>query len=243
MLSLKVMQKSTLLKNSHKSEMKKIWNNLKPQPDKSLLHLPRTERPKLPAPTRPGDSTKELLKRSVPVPDNTKYYPGFWNDGDRIQLSTNCYAYSIGCYKNPLTGGYFLRAGEGRFALQPGDLSNKPLPAVRSRYIIQNCKEDAKATGGIFIEATPETPKPEGAWKVALVVDLFTDYHWYRENPDGTWSHKPGSHPVTKLDASGKLIRDPQKCDRHYGTINYREFAGYFYVKPGKIINISKSLA
>ncbi len=60
-----------------------------------------------------------------------------------------------------------------------------------------------------------------------------TDYHWYRQNPDGTWSHKMGRTEVTNLDASGILILDPQNCDRNYedtSGCNYSTFVGYFYV-------------
>ena len=71
---------------------------------------------------------------------------------------------------------------------------------------------------------------------VLCAVDYCNeDYHWYRQNPDGTWSHKPGKSEVTNLDASGELIFDPEICDRNYETssgINYNEFIGYFAVTP-----------
>lgn len=103
---------------------------------------------------------------------------------------------------------------------------------------------------------------PTGTYKVALVLDIYddpnvenkveeitlngenvirinpdTDYHWYRQNPDGTWSHKPGETEVTNLDASGELIYDPQVCDRDYtydssSKYNYEVFVGYFAVSP-----------
>ena len=93
---------------------------------------------------------------------------------------------------------------------------------------------------------------PDGTYKVALVLDLTDDpsisnvktvgaqtiespdydFHWYRQNEDGTWSHKPGLGPVTNLDASGNLIYDPQICDRSYNNIDYSIFVGYYYVYP-----------
>ena len=39
-----------------------------------------------------------------------------------------------------------------------------------------------------------------GYYKVALVIAPNRDYHWYRQNYDGTWSHKPGGTAVTNLD-------------------------------------------
>jgi len=63
---------------------------------------------------------------------------------------------------------------------------------------------------------------------LALVVDPGVDYHWHRQNPDGTWSHKPGHSEVTDLDAAGNTVLDPATADRDYGFINYSEFGEYF---------------
>lgn len=78
---------------------------------------------------------------------------------------------------------------------------------------------------------------------VALVVDDkgdARDYHWYRQNPDGTWSHKPGWGLVTNKDAGGNVITDPQNANRNYGplqllngktdTLDYSTWGGYFAV-------------
>jgi hypothetical protein len=76
----------------------------------------------------------------------------------------------------------------------------------------------------------------EGNYKVALIAGTFytkqgipfKDYHWYRQNPDGTWSHKPGSSEVTNFDASEpkEVIYDPENAD--WG--GYTEFMGFFEV-------------
>lgn len=76
---------------------------------------------------------------------------------------------------------------------------------------------------------------PEGTYKVALVCYktgrwIFTsqDYHWYRQDADGYWSHKQGTTEVKRIDNSGMLITDPETCDRG----NYTNFVGYFAVTP-----------
>lgn len=64
---------------------------------------------------------------------------------------------------------------------------------------------------------------------------LQTDYHRYRQDSDGLWSHKNGGRPVSRLDASDNLIYDPQICDRNYESSkseNYSLFIGYFAVTP-----------
>ena len=53
-------------------------------------------------------------------------------------------------------------------------------------------------------------------YKGAMVVDRGNTFHFYRQNKDGTWSHKPGVLPVTNKDASGKKIYVPHFADRDY---------------------------
>jgi hypothetical protein len=57
------------------------------------------------------------------------------------------------------------------------------------------------------------------------------DYHWYRLDNNGMWSHKPGPGPVTNRDASGNLISDPRTCDRG----PYTTFCGCYCVCPGQV--------
>ena len=59
-----------------------------------------------------------------------------------------------------------------------------------------------------------------------------TDYHRYRQDSDGLWSHKLGDNPVSRLDDSDNLIYDPETCDRNDGEYDYSIFCGYFQVSP-----------
>lgn len=70
-----------------------------------------------------------------------------------------------------------------------------------------------------------------GYYKVALVIAPNSDYHWYRQNSDGLWSHKRGGNPSQLDDASGHSIYDPAICNRNYGLgLNYSVFCGYYQV-------------
>uniref|UniRef100_A0A6C0IWX3 Uncharacterized protein n=1 Tax=viral metagenome TaxID=1070528 RepID=A0A6C0IWX3_9ZZZZ len=75
---------------------------------------------------------------------------------------------------------------------------------------------------------------PSGKRKVALVVDDVapSDYHWYRQDNDGFWSHKQGYMNPTNLDASGDVIKDPRKSDRKFEHFNYTKMCN-FYCIPG----------
>jgi hypothetical protein len=166
------------------------------------------------------------------------YQPEKWSG--QIQYTTNCYAYGLNLQKDPISGlGFPLPWGRG-YCLQPGELAHNGIatsalsdPAAAA--IIKACKDDAAYISGVFTQVNRDVKCPVGTYKVALVLDLGHDYHWYRQNPDNTWSHKTGTNPVKNTDASGQLITDPQRADRNYisqGGGNYSTFVGYFAVKP-----------
>jgi len=66
--------------------------------------------------------------------------------------------------------------------------------------------------------------------QVALVISPNWDYHWYRKDRDGRWSHKMGGTPATNLDNSGNIITDPRTADRG----SYTVFCGCFCVSKSK---------
>jgi hypothetical protein len=152
-----------------------------------------------------------------------EYQPYLWNDGGLIQGSTNCYAYALNMREGFPPG----------HKLQPGELSGNPLSSladVTVPKIIELTIADARMEGYPFYPVSRNTTCGVGTYKVALVVDPNRDYHWYRQNPDGSWSHKRGHTAVTNVDASGRLIWDPEAANRNYGSYNYSAFGGYFCV-------------
>ena len=89
-------------------------------------------------------------------------------------------------------------------------------------------------------ESIGENDKCYSGWyKVALVIAQNSDYHWYRQNSDGTWPHKPASQNVRKVDYNGEIIYNPSTCDRRSGRINCSLFCGYYQINIASInINI-----
>jgi hypothetical protein len=81
-------------------------------------------------------------------------------------------------------------------------------------------------------------PAKAGYYPVALVMDPGVDYHWYRLDNNGKWSHKPGWSNATDVDAAGNPITNPEAASRDYssgGGPNYRVFCGYYYVPSGGV--------
>ena len=83
-----------------------------------------------------------------------------------------------------------------------------------------------------------------GFYRTALVFDLVNrDYHWYRQNPDGSWSHKPGSGKVRNFDFDGNPIFDPEFCNRKSNGCIQGEKSGIdLFDYSGSIVFYSLSL-
>ena len=160
------------------------------------------------------------------------YKPILW-DYTPVVESTNCYAYAINNQVNPDSNVFFDKTQ------QMGDYADERFTAFTKDAICAAVQADyAKynlvfSKNLIFREIDKNSVCPAGTYKVALVVGIdysngVIDYHWYRQNSDGLWSHKPGISEVKCVDNSGDLIVDPETADRGF----YTNFLGYYAVSP-----------
>ena len=57
-------------------------------------------------------------------------------------------------------------------------------------------------------------------------------YHFYRQDSDGTWSHKPGGTKAIRVDDAGNIIDNPVAANRNYERTtkkyNYDKNCGFF---------------
>lgn len=137
------------------------------------------------------------------------------------QFVNNCYNYALNridvAFRDP-----------GHLAGEPPSLVNLWEPSeVRRRSLADGLIDVTRVTGAIC---------PHGCWLVALVSappspTFPGDYHWYRKDDDGRWSHKGGLGAVDDLDEADKPITDPRTCDRGLYTV----FVGFFFVCPAKL--------
>ena len=141
------------------------------------------------------------------------YEPEKWNDGGTIQYSNNCYNYACNIQTNT-----YAQPGEahGVNLLWPDQMQCDP---VTNAAEADGLKKLVNQSCGICCH------------KVALAVWPNMDYHWYRQDKNGKWSHKPGGTEATNLDNSGNPIDDPATADRG----NYVDFCGYFCVCYGAV--------
>ena len=189
------------------------------------------------------------------------YEPNKWNDAPKemderdensllyVQFQTNCYAYALNLQRYPLNPFTSFPLPINRWpgcsgkGLQPEDLylyheksnehprGNEGMDAIEA-----NALRAAEAMKYTFRRINREDMCSKGTYKIALVIYSKFDYHWYRQNPDGTWSHKPGYGEVMNKDFSGKTIYDPAESDTGvYGNeIRYYEVS---QIKNGMQVN------
>lgn len=160
-------------------------------------------------------------------PDNPDL--GSWNAPAALvatQVDNNCYNYATNRPTNTFA--------------QPGVASGMPFPNLTCADV-----SAAAIADGLCQVASPDDCDGDYC-VVALVVapgppvNPGADYHWYRLNDDGTWSHKPGSTRARTHDSAGMPITDPATADRTgrlpggASSPGYTQFCGYFCV-PGDV--------
>lgn len=140
------------------------------------------------------------------------YQPFLWNDNENIKFNHNCYAYVLNTIIPKRNG-----------KPQPGYFSNFP-PLNDSDY---NCREFYKRLKkdipSMYITSFNKKCR-KGFYKGFIALDTKkedTDYHFYRQDSSGYWSHKPGRQDAVDYDADFKKITDPSKANRKYKYFNY----------------------
>jgi V8-like Glu-specific endopeptidase len=164
------------------------------------------------------------------------YDPSSWNNNSSILSNSNCYSYALNARRNVNGSMSFMQPGQS-----VGGISSYDDITDTSR-LLNFIQLDAINYGFTFKAIGKYSECPIGTYKVALVVDpndysgssyVDIDYHWYRQNPDGTWSHKPGNTAVRNTDYSNNIIIDPETCNRKYdNSLNYTRFVGFFMISP-----------
>jgi hypothetical protein len=163
------------------------------------------------------DSVAQRLARApmvrsmdVQIMSAPPYNPGRWNTDPVVQKNNNCYNYACDKVRSS-----FSQPGRG----SGRQFSDFVCGDVSAASIRDGLKSVAGATGS----------PPPNCHYAALVVDPigpYPDYHWYRFDSNGRWSHKPGQTPATDRDNSNLIILNPETADRG----EYVNFCGYFEI-------------
>ena len=180
---------------------------------------------------------KNKCKRISPLTGREpRYEPNKYNDMNRIRGSHNCFAYAFDYMDIPSEDECTDKKCNINFH-QPGIKSGFPkwnkTRGKRCPDLLSRLRGDVH---GIQRAEFTERCPPQSS-KIALVVSPENDYHFFRQDSNGLWSHKPGALPVTNLDADNRPIYDPALANRHYQSavndIDYNQFCTYLCVPKG----------
>jgi len=126
--------------------------------------------------------------------DNPAYEPDKWNDGGELyydeygnivgfdptkQLTNNCYSYASDDIDNGNLWG-----------LQPGNAGEYPITSysnINLEYVTQASIRDGRIKQPNLWNKLGFGKN--GYYSVYLVIDQGNDYHWYRQDKGGNWSH------------------------------------------------------
>jgi hypothetical protein len=145
----------------------------------------------------------------------------------------NCYTYAINQPSNPYTKEPYKTYDHCQPGYLGGEVSKEGKLNSDFSNIIDCVKADLFAIGYEMNESSlEEYIENESAWKIACAYTFINtwehDYHFYRQDKDGLWTHKKGRHNVCIEDVDGQLIKDPENCNRG----KYEIFIGYFMIVP-----------
>lgn len=155
-----------------------------------------------------------------------------FNENPYLRESHNCYMYFLNKKNNEVIR--MCQKDYHKYKLcrraQPGYISGYPL-LNKKDYKCPNIMTRTLSDNPNIYKIGENKKCIPSHYKGALVVAPNRDYHYYRENDDGQWSHKPGYKPSSNYDSKNNLILNPRKASRDYGgTLNYKDFCGYLCV-------------
>ena len=149
-----------------------------------------------------------------------KYNPNYWNNNKNIKNNNNCYSYSVN-NKNHKFGkpqpGYFARFNH---------IQNNQ---YKCAYFFKRILNDIPS---VYLTSFKQKCK-KGFHKAFFAIDSNKnehDYHFYRQDNNQLWSHKPGTTNVINYDAEYKIIQNPMKANRNYTAYNYDKPCFFFCV-------------
>ena len=126
-------------------------------------------------------------------------------------------------------GNYKPQPGDFELLMKESNLNNK-----KRNYTCKNMEQKILSDNKSIKPVSFNDKCPDNFYKGAMVVQDDRTFHFYRQNKDSSWSHKPGTMAVTNLDADKKQIYIPHFSNRDYShkpnKIKYNSFCNYYCI-------------
>lgn len=149
----------------------------------------------------------------------------------------NCYAYAMNVQCEEAEADFYPGVVSGGAAIAAG--TNIATAQVQLTANLLTDATSGELGKVIVINQCLFTDVPgDNQYRIAFVLapdinNNLDDFHFYREDSDGKWSHKHGYSILVRKDAADNDIdanNPPHGCNRNYGNIDYSVFVGYFMV-------------
>lgn len=162
------------------------------------------------------------------------FNPEKWNTKQEIRETHNCFAYAMNIHDPKQKEACRLIKNCNVPFHQPGSASAYPKFGSNKLKTCSDMVQRILGDNPTIKRVSFEKKCPAHTSKIAIVVDPDEDYHFYRQDSNGYWSHKPGGTPVTNLDADKSVIYNPALANRNYtsknSNLNYDIFCSFLCV-------------
>lgn len=142
--------------------------------------------------------------------------------------ANNCYTYAIQDFNS-----YFTPQSPDGYEARDGC-------AALSEGVVTDSKGKARVIECPQPEEAPHAMCDNDEYNVMLFrgvmgLEFGYDFHFYRQDSNGFYSHQEGKSKATSLDADGKLINDPRSANRKNSDFKapYDELCSCFCIKKG----------
>ncbi|MGN0919224.1 MAG: hypothetical protein ACI4OR_00460 [Alphaproteobacteria bacterium] len=167
-----------------------------------------------------------------------KVYPGAPASADKQVVDQlfrdycNCYSYAVQDYfAGHLTGlSGTERASDGGYLPRPGQTRGNSYADLKGTNI-RGMRRAVCEDGLLFAGATYPKRVPDDKYVICCFLEP-KQYHFIRQNQDGSWSSKNGRAEVSFTDDFGEPLTDPENFYHHHPDY---PFVGYFLVPKGGI--------
>jgi hypothetical protein len=203
---------------------------------------PNCNHPTLPNSTFCKEHHKKCSRISPLNGYEPAYEPERWNGKKELRETHNCFAYAMNIHDPKQVKACRMTKNCNVPFHQPGSASGHPRFRTRRLKTCPDMIARLLGDNPSMKMTTFEGKCPAHTSKIALVVDPDEDYHFFRQDSNGMWSHKPGGTAVTNLDANDKLIYDPQLASRDYtnsgSSLDYDTFCAYMCVPRDRPLHL-----
>ena len=161
--------------------------------------------------------TRKLKLTNTPI-----YEPNKWNSNKYIKQSHNCYAYALNLIdKNQASNcKKYMKSTKKKDCLRPQPGIYAGVVKKNTLYRCKNVEERMMKDNPSIQKLKKNQPCPVGFYKIMLYCATDgSDYHFFRQDNTGLWSHKNGWRVARKDDLKNRLIHTPIVADKGKYTV------------------------